>query len=205
MRAHARHVCALLALLSFAQTWSFSTQGPLFVHGGGGLSLAQAWSASPHGSILAHGGLGVHRRATASHQVTCSSRGSPPRGFGVPLQLTDRESGITVCLVSTMHYNPTSILRVVGTVDELAKQKRLGAVVIESCPTRYMQWKKTTAVWRRALMTSEMQIAAERAKVAGVEFVLGRRPPRCVCVRARAAARVSVHSLCRSMSRRPTH
>ena len=128
-------------------------------------------------------------------KVTCSSRGSPSRGFGVPLQLTDRESGITVCLVSTMRYNPTSILRVVGTVDELAKQKRLGAVVIESCPTRYMQWKKTTAVWRRALMTSEMQIAAERAKVAGVEYVLGRRPPRCVFVCARASARVSVHSL----------
>ena len=35
MRAHASHVCALLALLSIAQTWSFSTQGPLFVHGGG--------------------------------------------------------------------------------------------------------------------------------------------------------------------------
>ena len=64
----------------------------------------------------------------------------------MPLQLTDRESGIAVCLVSTMHYNPTSILRVVGTVDELAKQKRLGAVVIEPCPTRYVQWKKTTAV-----------------------------------------------------------
>ena len=51
-------------------------------------------------------------------KVTCSSRGSPSRGFGVPLQLTDRESGITVCLVSTMRYNPTSILRVVGTVDD---------------------------------------------------------------------------------------
>ena len=149
--------------------------------------------------------LGVHRRATASHQGDLQQPRQPVTRVWGAAATDGSGSGITVCLVLTMHYNPTSILRVVGTVDELAKQKRLGAVVIESCPTRYMQWKKTTAVWRRALMTSEMQIAAERAKVAGVEFVLGRRPPRCVCVRARAAARVSVHSLCRSMSRRPAH
>ena len=83
----------------------------------------------------ANGGLGVHRRATASHQVTCSSRGSPPEGFGVPLQLTDRESGITVCLVSTMRYNPTSILRVVGTVDmgELAPASPRQCTLCSAC------------------------------------------------------------------------
>lgn len=94
----------------------------------------------------------------------------------MPLQLTDRESGRAVYLVSTMHYNPASILRVVKAVDELAEEKRLGAVVIESCPTRYGAWKKTRAVWRRAMLTSEMQIAAERAKVAGVELILGDQP-----------------------------
>ena len=92
------------------------------------------------------------------------------------LILTDKETGTRVCLVSTMHYNPASIMRVVDTVDALAAERRLAAVVIESCSTRYGEWKHQPALWRRAILTSEMQIAAERAKVAGVEFILGDQP-----------------------------
>jgi len=53
----------------------------------------------------------------------------------VPLQLTDREIGIMVCLVSTMHYNPTSILRVVGTVDmgELAPASPRQCTLCSAC------------------------------------------------------------------------
>ena len=163
--------CLLLAL-SLSQIWSFSTQGPKFrgLHGKG---RRQWHDKRAMDQVCALRARAPHKR---TGQLTCSSRGGAPRGFGMPLKLTDRDSGRAVYLVSTMHYNPASILRVVQAVDELAEEKRLGAVVIESCPTRYGVWKKTRAVWRRAILTSEMQIAAERAKVAGVELILGDQP-----------------------------
>ena len=162
----------LLHALSLSQVWCFSTQGPKIcgLHGEGG----RQWHAKrAMDQVRVVRARAQHKR---TGQLRCSSRGSAPRGFGMPLKLTDRDSGRAVYLVSTMHYNPASILRVVQAVDELAQEKRLSAVVIESCPTRYGAWKKTRAVWRRAILTSEMQIAAERAKVAGVEFILGDQP-----------------------------
>jgi hypothetical protein len=111
--------------------------------------------------------------------------GTPSRRFRVArdaipekgvLFTKDEASGVCVCVVATMHYNPASIARVVNTVDTLAEDKTLASVIIELCPTRYSSWKTQPALWRRALLTSEMQIAAERAKLAGVEFILGDQP-----------------------------
>lgn len=97
----------------------------------------------------------------------------PNRGI---VLATEETTNRTVCLVSTMHYNPASIARVVETVDTLACDNQLGPVVVELCPSRYTNWKKQSNILRRVLLTSEMQIAAERAKLAGVDFILGDQP-----------------------------
>mmetsp|Transcript_52773 Transcript_52773/g.77272 ORF Transcript_52773/g.77272 Transcript_52773/m.77272 type:complete len:386 (+) Transcript_52773:73-1230(+) len=79
-----------------------------------------------------------------------------------------------VYLVGTMHYNPVSLQRVGDTVDALAETNSLSSVVIESCAARYAKWKDAspTSMQRRFLL-SEMQVASDRAKVAGVELILG--------------------------------
>ena len=119
--------------------------------------------ASPHNLECARRPARVHLTIHAM----------PTRGL---VFTTEESTGRTVCLVSTMHYNPASIVRVVDTVDSLAYDNRLGPVVIELCPSRYLNWKKQDNKLRRVLLTSEMQIAAERAKLAGVDFILGDQP-----------------------------
>ena len=82
-----------------------------------------------------------------------------------------------VYLVGTMHYNPVSIQRVADTVDALAQADGLSAVVIESCATRYEKWKDSGAdSMQRRFLLSEMQVATDRAKAAGVELILGDQP-----------------------------
>ena len=81
----------------------------------------------------------------------------------------DNNSLRDVYLVGTMHYNPVSLQRVGDTVDALAETNSLSSVVIESCAARYAKWKDAspTSMQRRFLL-SEMQVASDRAKVAGV-------------------------------------
>jgi hypothetical protein len=70
-----------------------------------------------------------------------------------------------VFLVGTMHYNPVSIAKARETVTDLNNQGKLGALVLETCPTR---WQKTLSFqppgsFMHALLMNEFQSASEAA------------------------------------------
>ena len=103
----------------------------------------------------------------------------PPRNvLKVKVSPVEGEEGVRdVYLVGTMHYNPVSLQRTRATVDALAERDALSAVVIESCATRYAKWKDAgTDTFQRKFLESEMQVASDRAKAAGVELILGDQP-----------------------------
>lgn len=82
-----------------------------------------------------------------------------------------------VYLVGTMHYNPVSLQRVGDTIDAVAGSGTLSSVVIESCASRYEKWKDVSPdSLSRRVLESEMQVACDRAKAAGVELILGDQP-----------------------------
>ena len=78
-----------------------------------------------------------------------------------------------VFLVGTMHYNPCSIAKARDTVIGLNNQGKLGALVLETCPTR---WQKTLnfqppGSFVHWLLMNEFQSASEAAP--DVALVLG--------------------------------
>lgn len=77
-----------------------------------------------------------------------------------------------VTLVGAMHYNPVSIALAERCVEE---QEGLGAVVVESCESRWRRTQEITPPGSigRVLLPSEMLAAAEAAEERGVPISLG--------------------------------
>uniref|UniRef100_A0A7S4PU89 TraB domain-containing protein n=1 Tax=Alexandrium monilatum TaxID=311494 RepID=A0A7S4PU89_9DINO len=93
------------------------------------------------------------------------------------LSVTDSATGCEVLLVACMHFNPRSVERAASVTRGLAEEGALGAVVLETCPSR---WRKVEAMQPpgsllRGLLDNEMQAAAEEAEAAGRPVVLGDR------------------------------
>eukprot|EP00933_Yihiella_yeosuensis_P020041 TRINITY_DN16166_c0_g1_i4.p1 TRINITY_DN16166_c0_g1~~TRINITY_DN16166_c0_g1_i4.p1 ORF type:complete len:371 (+),score=71.87 TRINITY_DN16166_c0_g1_i4:23-1135(+) len=91
------------------------------------------------------------------------------------LPLIEPSTGSEVVLVACMHFNPRSVNKATAVTKTLADRGALGAVVIESCPTR---WERVEEVQgqgslMRSLLDNEMQAAAEVAEAAGEPVVLG--------------------------------
>jgi len=80
-----------------------------------------------------------------------------------------------VVLVGCMHFNPCSVSKAARVTQQLSEQGELGAVVIESCPSRWEKVLQMQAAGSplRALLDNEMQAAAEVAEAAGQPVVLG--------------------------------
>eukprot|EP00929_Paragymnodinium_shiwhaense_P064185 TRINITY_DN32129_c0_g1_i1.p1 TRINITY_DN32129_c0_g1~~TRINITY_DN32129_c0_g1_i1.p1 ORF type:complete len:412 (+),score=89.97 TRINITY_DN32129_c0_g1_i1:55-1236(+) len=91
--------------------------------------------------------------------------------------LTFREpsTGADVVLVGCMHFNPVSIDKATGVTTELSEQGELGAVVLETCPSRWSQIQalQPPGSTLRMLLDNEMQAAAEVAEAAGRPVLLG--------------------------------
>jgi hypothetical protein len=101
-----------------------------------------------------------------------------------------------VYLVGTMHYNPTSLQRVGDTIDAVAGAGTLSSVVIESCASRYEKWKDVSPdSLSRRMLESEMQVACDRAKAAGVELILGDQSIEDVGARTKELFSVTVRDL----------
>jgi hypothetical protein len=98
----------------------------------------------------------VHYATTTALQA--SSTSSSPQ----VLEFQEPTTGVTVKLVGCMHYNPASIQLTEDVINELARDNRLGSVVIESCDIR---WNQTNALPKRIqqLLQSEMKAASELA------------------------------------------
>ncbi|CAB9515247.1 expressed unknown protein [Seminavis robusta] len=76
------------------------------------------------------------------------------------LEFEEPTTGVTVKLVGCMHYNPASIKLTEDTINELARDNKLGSVVIESCDIR---WNQTKALPPQFQLQSEMKAACELA------------------------------------------
>jgi len=91
------------------------------------------------------------------------------------LRFREASTGITVALVGSMHYNPSSITKATNVICELGASNQLGSVVIESCEAR---WRKTlltqpSGSFLRMLLDNEMQAAAEAAERYARPVILG--------------------------------
>ena len=91
------------------------------------------------------------------------------------LTFRDARTGVDVCLVGTMHYNPASIELASTTVANLAKNDTLAALVLETCPTR---WAKTVSFQpkgspMRLLLDNEFQAAVDSCVDDDTKIVLG--------------------------------
>jgi hypothetical protein len=102
--------------------------------------------------------IGVYRRAATKTTLRASSTASSPQ----VLEFREPTTGVTVKLVGCMHYNPASIQLTEDVINELARDNKLGSVVIESCDIR---WNQTKALPKRIqkLLQSEMKAASELA------------------------------------------
>lgn len=74
-----------------------------------------------------------------------------------------------------MHFNPQSISKAADVTRELAAQGNLGAVVLESCPSR---WRRAQEVYTpgslmQSFFVNEMQAACEVAESSGRKVILG--------------------------------
>ena len=70
-----------------------------------------------------------------------SSTSTIDNNHGQVLSFKEPLSGVTVKIIGSMHYNPYSIELAENVIENAARSNRLGAVVIESCNTR---WKNMT-------------------------------------------------------------
>lgn len=121
----------------------------------------------------------------------CLAFGTPTSLERIKQTLTfpDSQTGVTVHLVGSMHYNPHSIARTTGIIKSYGEAGDLGAVVVEQCPTR---WEKVfelhpKGTLLRAVLDNEMQAAAETAEDFGSPLILGDEEIETVDQRVRAA------------------
>ena len=102
-----------------------------------------------------------------------SSGGKPPQ----LVEFNEPKTNTKVILIGTMHYNPTSIQMVKNTIKDLAEEKKLGSVVVESCDIR---WNTTMEILKtprgrlvEPFVTSEMKAASDEAIKYGRPCILG--------------------------------
>jgi hypothetical protein len=88
------------------------------------------------------------------------------------LEFVEPETGVTVKLVGSMHYNPTSIELATNTIQALAEKNELGSVIIESCDIRYDS-SKTMSPFLKTILRSEMGAACDVALAYNRPVVLG--------------------------------
>lgn len=91
------------------------------------------------------------------------------------LPLTEPITASQVVLIACMHFNPCSVTKAADVTRRLREQGELGAVVLETCLSR---WQKVEELHPqgsalRMLLDNEMQAAAEEAAEAGLPVVLG--------------------------------
>jgi hypothetical protein len=89
------------------------------------------------------------------------------------LEFVEPETGVTVKLVGSMHYNPTSIELATNTIQALAEKNELGSVIIESCDIRYDS-SKTMSPFLKTILRSEMGAACDVALAYNRPVVLRR-------------------------------
>jgi pheromone shutdown protein TraB len=96
----------------------------------------------------------------------------PPLAAAQLLVFREPTTNVTVKLVGSMHYNPTSIQLAEQTIECLAKDGILGSVIIESCDIR---WETTTDMHPilKKLLKSEMRGACDMAIAYNRPVVLG--------------------------------
>eukprot|EP00933_Yihiella_yeosuensis_P004322 TRINITY_DN10869_c0_g1_i2.p1 TRINITY_DN10869_c0_g1~~TRINITY_DN10869_c0_g1_i2.p1 ORF type:complete len:389 (-),score=62.35 TRINITY_DN10869_c0_g1_i2:84-1250(-) len=104
---------------------------------------------------------GVQRRATAREPQV--------------LPFVDPQTGSEVVLVACMHYNPCSVGKAAEVTRQLSKSGKLGAVVLETCPSR---WEALVAdqprgSFQRMLLDNEFQAAYDEADMGGRPVVFG--------------------------------
>lgn len=81
-------------------------------------------------------------------------------------------TNVTVKLVGSMHYNPYSIKVVENTISDLAKDGKLGSVIIESCDIRWKTSSEMNPLLLK-LLQSEMGAASDMATSLGRPVILG--------------------------------
>jgi hypothetical protein len=131
--------------------------------------LSSIWSCRgfPGASLVKNGVIRAAAAPTTS--LKASSTSSSPQ----VLEFQEPTTGVTVKLVGCMHYNPASIQLTEDVINDLARDNKLGSVVIESCDIR---WNQTNALPKRIqqLLQSEMKAASELAsQTYQVPVVLG--------------------------------
>lgn len=96
----------------------------------------------------------------------------PPLRANQLLEFREPTTNVTVKLVGSMHYNPSSIQLAEETIDRLGREGILGSVVIESCDLR---WETTTEMqpFLKKLLKSEMRGACDTAMAYNRPVVLG--------------------------------
>lgn len=102
------------------------------------------------------------------------SRGATARQQQV-LPFIEPGTGREVVLVACMHFNPQSISKAADVTRELAAQGNLGAVVVESCPSRWQRVQDVQAPGSllRSIFDNEMQSAGDVAESSGRQVILG--------------------------------
>lgn len=109
----------------------------------------------------------------------CKSNGQALEATVTPspqlLEFREPLTNVTVVLIGSMHYNPTSIRLASDTVQELGQSNRLGSVVVESCDIR---WNKTLELYDekpflKSLLGNEMRAAQEEAFAFDLPVILG--------------------------------
>jgi hypothetical protein len=78
------------------------------------------------------------------------------------VEFEEPTTGVTVKLIGCMHYNPASIKTTKDTINALARENKLGSVIIESCDIRWNQTKALPLAVQN-LLQSEMKAACELA------------------------------------------
>lgn len=121
------------------------------------IALVVALAFLPRCQSFSSNTLGGKQRNDRAAQSSLLAKASPQ-----VLEFQEPSTGVTVKLVGCMHYNPASIQTTEYTINELAKEDRLGSVVIESCDIR---WNKTKELPQAVqnLLQSEMKAACDLA------------------------------------------
>jgi hypothetical protein len=88
------------------------------------------------------------------------------------LEFLEPETGVTVTLIGSMHYNPASIKLASDTIQNLAEKNQLASVIIESCDIRY-ESSRRTPFWLKSILRSEMSAACDMTLAYGRPVVLG--------------------------------
>jgi len=88
------------------------------------------------------------------------------------LEFEEPTTGVKVKLVGTMHYNPSSIKLATDTIESLARDNKLGSVIIESCDVRWNQTQEMNPLFQK-MLNSEMRAACDLALEYQRPVVLG--------------------------------